>query len=89
MGAEQVNGCLPKRARVVLERLTKKTEPEGAGLDLSSPLLSVQKLGNQNIGSPSARTRWLTERIASPATRPKPSGIKQRKRRFEFSSRKV
>jgi len=77
MGAEQVNACLPKRARVIIERLTKKTEPEGVGLDLSCPLLSVRKVGNQNIGSPSARTRWLTERIASPTIRPRFSGIKR------------
>jgi hypothetical protein len=33
---------LPKRARVVIERLTKKTEPEGAGQETSRPLLSVR-----------------------------------------------
>jgi hypothetical protein len=35
---------LPKRARVVEERLTNKTEPEGAGREKSSLLLSVRKL---------------------------------------------
>ena len=33
---------LPKRTRVVIERLTKKTEPEGAGQETSRPLLSVR-----------------------------------------------
>ena len=43
MGAELVNAArLPKRARVVIERLTKKTEPEGAGQETSRPLLSVR-----------------------------------------------
>jgi hypothetical protein len=36
--------CLPKRAPVVIERLTKKTEPEGAGPELFGPLLSVRKV---------------------------------------------
>jgi hypothetical protein len=36
-------------------------------MDLSGPLLSVRKLVNQDIDSSSARTRWLTERIASAA----------------------
>ena len=36
---------LPKPTRVVIERLTKKTEPEGAGQDTSGPLLSVRNLG--------------------------------------------
>ena len=34
---------LPKRARVVKERLTNKTEPEGDGQETSGPLLSVRK----------------------------------------------
>ena len=34
---------LPKRARVVIERLTKKTEPEGVGSRSNpGPLLSVR-----------------------------------------------
>jgi hypothetical protein len=33
---------LPKPARVVIERLTKKTEPKGAGQETSGPLLSVR-----------------------------------------------
>ena len=37
--------CLPKPTRVVVERLTKKTEPEGAGQETSGPLLSVRNVG--------------------------------------------
>ena len=33
---------LPKPTRVVIERLTKKAEPEGAGQETSRPLLSVR-----------------------------------------------
>jgi len=33
---------LPKPTRVVIERLTKKTEPEGAGRETFRPLLSVR-----------------------------------------------
>ena len=33
---------LPKSTRVVIEWLTKKTEPEGAGQETSRPLLSVR-----------------------------------------------
>jgi hypothetical protein len=46
MGAELVNarGC-QKLSRVAIERLTNKTEPEGAGLEQSGPLLSVRKVG--------------------------------------------
>ncbi len=33
---------LPKPTRVVIEWLTKKTEPEGAGQETSRPLLSVR-----------------------------------------------
>ena len=36
--------CLPKPTRVVVERLTKKTEPEGAGQETSGPLLSVRNV---------------------------------------------
>ena len=35
---------LPKPTRVVIERLTKKTEPEGAGQETSRPLLSVRNV---------------------------------------------
>ena len=35
---------LLKSTRVVIERLTKKTEPEGAGRETSGPLLSVRKV---------------------------------------------
>jgi len=67
MGAELVHARLPKRARVVGERLTKKTEPEGAraGAIRSAPFGS--KVGSPVISHPRARTRWLTERIASPS----------------------
>ena len=43
----------------------QKNEPEGAqaGTIQSAPFGS--KIGNQGIGSKRARTRWLTERIAS------------------------
>jgi hypothetical protein len=33
---------LPKLARLLIERLTNKTEPEGAGQETSRPLLSVR-----------------------------------------------
>ena len=36
---------LPKPTRVVIEWLTKKTEPEGAGQETSGPLLSVRNMG--------------------------------------------
>ena len=35
---------LPKPTRVVIEWLTKKTEPEGAGQETSGPLLSVRNV---------------------------------------------
>src|SRR5689334_23571741 len=43
---------LPKRARVINERLTNKTEPEGAGQETSGPLLSVPKLVQPARSSP-------------------------------------
>ena len=36
---------LPKSTRMVIEWLTKKTEPEGAGQETSGPLLSVRNMG--------------------------------------------
>ena len=65
--------------------VTKKTEPEGAGQETSGPLLSVRTWGWQAIGLTSARTRWVTERIASVGNgSPRPiRNPKQRKRRFE------
>jgi hypothetical protein len=44
MGAELANTRLPKPTRVVIEWLTKKTEPEGAGQETSCPLLSVRNV---------------------------------------------
>ena len=55
---------LPRPTRVVIEPLTKKTEPEGARQEKSGRLLSVRNLGEEDISSKRARPRWLTERIA-------------------------
>ena len=50
---------------VVIVWLTKKTEPEGAGQETSGPLLSVRNEVEPADHQPCARTRWVTERIAS------------------------
>jgi hypothetical protein len=45
MGAELVNARLPKPARVVVERLANKTEPEGAGPEWIAPAPFGSKVG--------------------------------------------
>src|SRR4051812_34072728 len=82
MGAELVNARLPKGARVVIKRLTKKTEPEGAGQETSRPLLSVRKFPQPGINSTRARPRWLTERTASWSSDSGRIRFIQRKRRI-------
>jgi len=56
---------LPKAARVVIERLTKKTSRREQGREQSQSAPFGSKLGSQGISQERARTRWLTERIAS------------------------
>ncbi len=65
MGAGVVNARLPKRARVIKERLTNK--PSRRELGRTRPVRSFrfESLSNLVITPTRARSRWLTERIAS------------------------
>jgi hypothetical protein len=67
MGAGLVNARLPKPARVVKERLTKKPSRREPGRRRPVRSFRFENWFNQGINPERARSRWLTERIASRA----------------------